>query len=112
VFGYDCVNASGGHIEGSAGPDLEAYVRLRTDLRNTIPIAAKLGKANEVGLFTLIEWFREEASEHLTRARPVAELVRDARIPIVERYVTRIPGKLCSGASSDPSSGSRSKTGP
>lgn len=41
-------------------------------------------------------WFREEASEHLTRARRVAELVRDAGIPIVERSVTRIPGKLCS----------------
>jgi len=57
------VDASGGYVEGSAGADLEAYVRLRTDLRNTIPIAAKLGKANEVGLFTLVEFLYDGVSK-------------------------------------------------
>ena len=45
---------------------------------------------------TAICWFREEASEHVTRARRVAAIVRSAGIPIVERCVTRVPGKLCS----------------
>jgi hypothetical protein len=45
---------------------------------------------------TAICWFREEASEHVTRARRLAAIVRSAGIPIVERCVTRIPGKLCS----------------
>jgi hypothetical protein len=41
-------------------------------------------------------WFREEAIEHLSRARRVAELIGRAGIPIVERSVARIPGKVCS----------------
>jgi hypothetical protein len=45
---------------------------------------------------TAICWFREEAFEHLLRARRLAAIVRSAGIPIVERSVTRIPGKLCS----------------
>ncbi len=45
---------------------------------------------------TAICWFREEASEHVVRARRVAEIVRSAGIPIIERCVGRIPGKLCS----------------
>ena len=45
---------------------------------------------------TAICWFREEASEHLLRARRVAAIVRSAGIPIVERSVKRIPGKICS----------------
>jgi hypothetical protein len=45
---------------------------------------------------TAICWFREEASEHVTRARRVAAIVRSAGIPIVERCVKRIPGRLCS----------------
>lgn len=45
---------------------------------------------------TAICWFREEATEHVVRARRVAELVRGAGIPMVERSVDRIPGKVCS----------------
>jgi hypothetical protein len=45
---------------------------------------------------TAICWFREEASEHVSRARKVAAIVRSAGIPIIERSVTWIPGKLCS----------------
>jgi hypothetical protein len=45
---------------------------------------------------TAICWFREEASEHVIRARRVAAIVCSAGIPIVERSVRRIPGKLCS----------------
>jgi hypothetical protein len=45
---------------------------------------------------TAICWFREEAAEHITRARRVAEIVRSAGIPIIERSVKRIPGKICS----------------
>lgn len=41
-------------------------------------------------------WFREEATEHVLRARRVAAIVRSAGIPIVERSVKRIPGKVCS----------------
>jgi hypothetical protein len=39
-------------------------------------------------------WFRAEASEHAARARRLAELVRAAGIPIVERRTRRIPGKV------------------
>ena len=45
---------------------------------------------------TAICWFRAEATAHLTRARRVVAIVRSAGIPIIERAVTRIPGKLCS----------------
>jgi hypothetical protein len=45
---------------------------------------------------TAICWFRQEATEHVSRARRLAVLVRSVGIPIVERRVTRIPGKLCS----------------
>ena len=45
---------------------------------------------------TAICWFREEAAEHVIRARRVAAIVRSAGIPIVERCVTRVPGKVCS----------------
>lgn len=45
---------------------------------------------------TAICWFRDEAAEHVVRARRVAAIVRSAGIPIVERCRTRIPGKLCS----------------
>jgi hypothetical protein len=45
---------------------------------------------------TAICWFRAEATEHLVRARRVAALVRGAGIPMVERAVERIPGKVCS----------------
>jgi hypothetical protein len=45
---------------------------------------------------TAVCWFREEAREHVTKARRVAAIVRSAGIPIIERCVTRIPGKLCS----------------
>jgi hypothetical protein len=45
---------------------------------------------------TAICWFRVEAQEHVTRARRLAAIVRSAGIPIVERAITRIPGKLCS----------------
>jgi len=39
-------------------------------------------------------WFRAEAGEHGTRARRMAELVRQAGFPIVERRTRRIPGKV------------------
>jgi hypothetical protein len=45
---------------------------------------------------TAICWFREEAREHVNRARRVAAIVRSAGIPIIERSVKRIPGKICS----------------
>ena len=43
-----------------------------------------------------IRWFRVEAVQHLVRARRLAELVRGAGIAIVERTISRIPGKICS----------------
>jgi len=39
-------------------------------------------------------WFRAEAGEHATKARRMAELVRQAGFPIVERRTRRIPGKV------------------
>ena len=39
-------------------------------------------------------WFREEADQHIARARRLAELCRLAGIPIVERRTARIPGKV------------------
>jgi len=39
-------------------------------------------------------WFLGEAVEHIERARRLADLVRAAGIPIVERRTKRIPGKV------------------
>jgi hypothetical protein len=39
-------------------------------------------------------WFRVEAGEHAMRARRLAELVRKAGFPIVERRTRRVPGKV------------------
>ncbi len=39
-------------------------------------------------------WFKLEATEHVERARRLAELVRSAGIPIVERRTSRVPGKI------------------
>lgn len=39
-------------------------------------------------------WFRAEASDHVARARDLADLVRRAGIPIVERTTHRVPGKI------------------
>jgi hypothetical protein len=39
-------------------------------------------------------WFRAEAADHIEKARRLAELVREAGIPIVERRTRRVPGKV------------------
>lgn len=39
-------------------------------------------------------WFRAEASEHALKARAMADLVRKAGIPIVERRTRRVPGRM------------------
>lgn len=39
-------------------------------------------------------WFKSEASEYIERARRLAELVRRTGIPIVERRIRRVPGKI------------------
>jgi hypothetical protein len=39
-------------------------------------------------------WFRAEAADHIARARRLAELLRDAGFPIVERRTERVPGKV------------------
>lgn len=39
-------------------------------------------------------WFKAEASEHILRARRLAELVREAGVPVVERRTRRVPGKV------------------
>lgn len=39
-------------------------------------------------------WFRAEAAEHIEKARRLAELVREAGIPIVEHRTQRVPGKV------------------
>ncbi len=39
-------------------------------------------------------WFRAEATEHVERARRLADLLRAAGLPIVERRTSRIPGKV------------------
>jgi hypothetical protein len=39
-------------------------------------------------------WFKAEAAAYVERARRLAELLRAAGVPIVERRTTRVPGKV------------------
>jgi len=39
-------------------------------------------------------WFRSEAVEHIEKARTLAKLVSGVGIPIVERRIRRVPGKV------------------
>ena len=39
-------------------------------------------------------WFRAEAVEHIEKARRLAKLVSSKGIPIVERRIKRVPGKV------------------
>ena len=41
-------------------------------------------------------WFREDASEHIAKARLLVEVLARADIRFVERWSDRIPGVLCS----------------
>ncbi len=40
-------------------------------------------------------WFREDAIEHIAKARLLVEMLARADIPFVERWSDRLPGKLC-----------------
>lgn len=40
-------------------------------------------------------WFREDATEHIAKARLLVEVLARADIPFVERWSDRLPGKLC-----------------
>ena len=40
-------------------------------------------------------WFREDADEHVARARELVSLLSRASVPMVERRSDRVPGKLC-----------------
>jgi hypothetical protein len=40
-------------------------------------------------------WFREDADEHLAKARELVRLLSRAGVPMVERRSDRVPGKLC-----------------
>jgi hypothetical protein len=39
-------------------------------------------------------WFRAEAVEHVEKARALAKIVSSTGIPIVERRIKRVPGKV------------------
>jgi hypothetical protein len=39
-------------------------------------------------------WFRSEAVEHIEKARTLAKIISGAGIPIVERRIRRVPGKV------------------
>lgn len=40
-------------------------------------------------------WFRDDATEHVSRARALVALLERAGIPFVERRTHRMPGALC-----------------
>ncbi len=41
-------------------------------------------------------WFRASARQHIAQARRMAKLARQAEVPIIERWVDRLPGQICS----------------
>lgn len=40
-------------------------------------------------------WFREDATEHIARARELVALLARAEIHFIERWTDRLPGRLC-----------------
>ena len=60
AFGQNCVD---GDIEGTVGPNVEAYVRLRTMKREIWPVAPMLGSYSEADLFDMIEFLFDHVSK-------------------------------------------------
>jgi len=84
-------------------PDREALDALVAWFRQSLDIPLCLipaylprrrGRDNLDG--SAVCWFRASAREHVEHARALAILVLRAKIPIVERWSDRIPGRICS----------------
>src|ERR1035437_4274797 len=61
AFGYDCVDA--GHIDGTIGPDIEAYLFFKLRKDNLWPIHDKYQQYVEEDLFDIIELLYDHISK-------------------------------------------------
>jgi hypothetical protein len=92
---FDVARVRLGEPERTELDELLGWFRAHLDLPTSlVPVHEPTAEGGEGP--RAVCWFRASASEHILRARRVAILLREARIPIIERWSDELPGRICS----------------